>query len=496
MKPIKNKLIAILFAVAATVSLAVFSACDISALEGVIPGGDDEHVHEYVDGACECGQLDPSAQNPDSSLGGDGGQQGGTTPTDSSTPDDSQKPDSGTHEHDWDEWKYKPAPTCLEGGKRERTCTTCPVEESEELSALGHKFMDGMCENEYCTELDPDYTASVGLRYTYIEETDSYEVTDKYNCTDTDVIIPDTYRGKPVTVIGEGVFQGRWNGTTMAGIHSISISENVTTLERYAFSSNWDLEQVTFRGNTKLQTIGDGAFNNCKGLTEISIPDTVTAVGNEAFAYCEFLLKVNFGENSALQSIGASAFTYCHRLTSFTLGSSVTTIGDMAFQECVRLVEIYNKSTLSIAVGGEDGYIGCYAKDVYTQPYTTKLSVNENGCILYTDGEEVSLIGYVGTNKHLVIPDTVTKINVYAFYYYNDAITKITIPESVTEIGINALYGCNLTKMTIVFKVTEGWLNGETPVSAEWLADPAQAVAELGAVANVWTRVDSTEPTE
>ena len=70
-------------------------------------------------------------------------------------------------------------------------------------------------------------------------------------------------------------------------------------------------EEVTYMNRTrKVTSIGDYAFDKCRGLTSVTIPNSVT-------------------------SIGASAFASCSGLTSVTIPNSVTSIGDYAFEFCI-----------------------------------------------------------------------------------------------------------------------------------------------------------------
>ena len=77
-----------------------------------------------------------------------------------------------------------------------------------------------------------------------------------------------------------------------------------------------------------------------------------------------------------------------------------------------------------------------------------------NEAKLFLNGEEV---------KDLTIPNSVTSIGNYAFYYYRN-LTSVTIPNSVTSIGVEAFYNCEgLTSLTIPNSVTsigEGAFHG------------------------------------
>ena len=193
--------------------------------------------------------------------------------------------------------------------------------------------------------------------------------------------------------------------------------------------------------------IGKSAFSDCSGLTSIVLPKSVTSIGSYAFSGCTALKNVTI--SSGVTTIGKFAFWSCRSLTTVTIPDTVTAIGESAFFGCCRLVEVYNQSELGVTVGStENGYVGYYAKVVYTEPYTTKLSTDENGYILYTDGDTVCLIGYIGTETNLTLPGNITEINQYAFKWCGN-LTSVTMPDSVTAIGTSAFQGCDgLTHIT------------------------------------------------
>ena len=103
------------------------------------------------------------------------------------------------------------------------------------------------------------YDLSNGLQYTINPDGQSYSVTGIGTCTDTDIVIPETYEGLPVTSIGDGAFSG------CSLLTSINISNSVTS-------------------------IGEDAFYNCSSLISIVIPDSVTSIGNNAFYGCSSLI--------------------------------------------------------------------------------------------------------------------------------------------------------------------------------------------------------------
>ncbi len=258
--------------------------------------------------------------------------------------------------------------------------------------------------------------------------------------TDSSFIIPDS-----VTHIGNNAFYN------CSGLTSITIGNGVTSIGDYAFLGCTGLTSITIPDSVR--SIGEDAFRGCSGLTSVTIGNGVTSIGEYTFAWCSGLTSVTIG--NGVKSIGYYAFSGCSGLTSITIPDSVTRIGNYAFFCCYKLVEVYNKTSLNITVGSSGyGYVGYYAKAVYTEEHTSKLSTDENGYIIYTDGEDKILIGYTGTETELTLPEGITEINQYAFRY-STKITKVIIPDSVTSIGNDAFYECSgLTSITIPDSVT------------------------------------------
>ncbi len=241
---------------------------------------------------------------------------------------------------------------------------------------------------------------SQGLAYTLSSDKNYYSVTGIGSCTDTDVVIPATYEEKPV------------------------------------------------------KEIGNRAFYQCTGLTSVTIPDSIESIGGSAFEHCTGLTSATIP--NSVQTIGNHTFYGCTGLTSVTIGNGVQSIGESTFKYCYKLVEVYNLSSLSISKGNTDyGEIGYYALDVYTSlSETSKLHI-VGDYTFYEDGDTVYLVGYVGKDTALTLPNQYNSknysINKYAFYECTD-LTSVTIPDSVQSIDQYAFNQCtNLTSITLPF---------------------------------------------
>ncbi len=145
--------------------------------------------------------------------------------------------------------------------------------------------------------------------------------------------------------------------------------------------------------------IGENLFKNNTNIKDIIIPQGVTAIGDYAFYGC----------------IG---------LKSISIPASVAEIGNYAFCNCSVLSAV-NITSLA-------AWCGISFNDSYSNPllYAKEFSLNGNPL------------------KECVIPEGVTAISSYAFYYFK-GIEKITLPSSINSIGAQAFQGCNNLKTVI-----------------------------------------------
>ena len=317
--------------------------------------------------------------------------------------------------------QHEVLPTCVTNGYIEYICTVCGIQYiGEEIQAFGHDYgPNGICTR--CADTDPNYGAnySVGLKYTLNSDGESYSVTGRGTCTDTDVVIPSEYIGLPVTSIGDKAFE------YCSSLVSVTIPDSVIC-------------------------IGDYAFSDCSSLTSVTIPDSVTSIGEYAFAYCSSLTNIIVDENNAnYKSIDGNLYTKDGKIllqyaigktdTSFTIPDSVTSIGERAFYNCKSLISVtIGNSVTSI---GDWAFSGCSSLTfvVIGDSVTSIGGYAFYGCIILTS---------------VIIPDSVTSIGEGAFAYC--CLTSITIPDSVTSIGYGAFFfGYSLTSINYNGTVAE-----------------------------------------
>ena len=113
-------------------------------------------------------------------------------------------------------------------------------------------------------------------------------------------------------------------------IKIIKIEPSVITIGKEAFFYA-SLTELIFEEGSKLETIGESAFEGCSEISSVKIPNSVKIIGKQAFYNCESLTKLIFEEGSQLETIGESAFCYCENLNIVKIPNSVITIGKQAF---------------------------------------------------------------------------------------------------------------------------------------------------------------------
>ncbi len=304
-----------------------------------------------------------------------------------------------------------------------------------------------------------------------------------YGCVRlTGIVIPDS-----VTNIKSDTFSG------CTALKSVNIPGSVIAIEKGAFYGCSVLNNVTL--GTGVQVIGDAVFQNCISLTQITLPDSLNSIGVSAFSGCTGLLEVTIPDN--VSSIGNSAFSGCTGLTKAIIGCTVSSIGESAFNGCTSLMRIdLPDSVLSVGKSVFQGctkltnatigdglkaipelvFKGCTSLTsfsigtafdlIYFSAFNgctslVEFNVDENNmgfssrdCVLFNKNKTEIVHYFYGPSSSYVIPNSVTTIDMEAFFYCTQ-LTGITIPNSVSDIAGRAFIGCTgLTSVTIPNSVT------------------------------------------
>lgn len=276
--------------------------------------------------------------------------------------------------HTMSGWKVATAAGCKTVGTEENSCTKCTYKESRIIASTGHSFGTVSCSK--CGIEKP----SQGLIYNVVS--DGYEVADIGSCTDTRIVLPDYYNGKPVVSIGNSAF---------ASINTIS-------------------EIVMQEG---LLRIGDSAFSY-SSITTAKIPNSVTFIGEDAFDNCDSLISVYLG--TGLTSTGGTIFAWCDDLTSIYCPT----------------VEVWCRASLRIFY--------CYGAQVYfnnvlAEEITIPGTIEKIGYEVFSD---------IRTLTTVRIAEGVKEISFGAFYdttkssTYYKSFTTLYLPSTISYIGSDA----------------------------------------------------------
>ena len=188
----------------------------------------------------------------------------------------------------------------------------------------------------------------------------------------------------------------------------VTIPEGVQSIGFGAFRDCKSLSSLTLP--TSLQSIGDSVFYGCSSLTSLTLPSSLQSIGDGVFRDCKSLSSLTLP--TSLQSIGDSAFYGCSSLTSLTLPSSLQSIGDCAFWGCSSLTSLTLPSSLQSI--GDSAFDGCNSLSSLTLPSS-----------LQSIGDRA--FGWCRSLTSLTLPYSLQSIGEEAFDYC-DSLSTLYIP--------------------------------------------------------------------
>ena len=139
--------------------------------------------------------------------------------------------------------------------------------------------------------------------------------------------------------IGSYAFYGCATLVQFCSDTSFTFPDSLTSIGEHAFQECRGVKSIVFSEN--ISTMGDYAFASCSALTNVVLPRALTAIPRYGFADCHFLSSVTFGggNNNETRMIGAYAFKSCYKLGSMEL-LRVNKIERNAYLDCSSLIRV------------------------------------------------------------------------------------------------------------------------------------------------------------
>ncbi|MDD6981619.1 MAG: leucine-rich repeat protein [Clostridia bacterium] len=368
------------------------------------------------------------------------------------------------------------------------------------------------------------------LQYTLIDNGNAYAVSKgPYGIGNlTEITIPATYNGKPVTTIEGSAFLScntlvtinipntiesintgtdgaNGTGSCFQGCYkltAVNIYEVDGAIDPKYFSQDGVLYCTEF-GETQVRycpyaktgvvtvaegttSIPAGAFKSIK-VSEVRIPYTVTFIGGNAF-YGSSLKNIVFLPTPADVTpaplvMEEKAIYYCSQLTQITLPSRITEFSALTIASCNALTSIdINGEGGNYSAQGEDG-----RKVLCTADGTTLVFCPQGMADTFTIPSGIETIGeeaFSGCKslKKVIIPGYVKTISKNAFKG-NSGISEIEMEEEGQPLTIceAAFYSCSgLTKVTLPKRLVKMEVNafGGTTALTEVVVNTAGIIAE------------------
>ena len=264
-----------------------------------------------------------------------------------------------------------------------RVCNTIADMEGLKLQDLlgddkWYYFHEEVSDCPVPASLADDYLAWAGMKdangYIYALNSGgtSYSITG-YEGSATELVLPTTYKEKPVTAVGDRAFKG-------SAITYMTIPDCYTSIGTEAFADCADL--VNFSMGKGVESAYNGWLKNCPKVASLHVED-----GNPAYCY----------ENNTLYDLIKTRLIRCGTTIQgiLTLPSTVTTIEPGAFANCDKLLFV-NMSATTRDWGGL--YRNLSNNPIYgADPYTLFILNSASSSINFRKGEPNIVVENTGS---------------------------------------------------------------------------------------------------
>lgn len=277
------------------------------------------------------------------------------------------------------------------------------------------------------------------INYSLNDDGISYKVTGLKDTHPAEIVIPNTYKEKPVTKIGVEALRNK------ADVTSVVLPSTIIDIEDGAFSNCTSLSSINLLEG--IASISETTFMYCTSLKEINIPSSVSIIKDSAFNECEQLEKVTFSSGSILETIEWNAFSDCESLKDVVLPETVKTIESNAFLNCHK--DLYTE------------YNGAYYFGTPSKPYWLLEKVLDNTVSTFEINENCLTIDYevfkdFASLVSITIPSKVERIYIDAFMGCS-SLSSVTFasPTSLTYLDNGLFHNCSsLAEFTVPSTVT------------------------------------------
>ena len=184
----------------------------------------------------------------------------------------------------------------------------------------------------------------------------------------------------------------------------LTLPENVETIGEGAFQACGGITRLVFKSS--LKAIPARAFQKCTHLMIVELPSSVQQIGDNAFGFCPLLFRVSM---PSVRSIGNYTFEKAELLKPVILPSTLTSIGEYAFLDCKSITEIVfpgfitqlNDFTLKNCIALEKVTLPASLTRLGYGVFTNCTTINSLYCLAQTPPETIDHAQFYQVNQGL-----------------------------------------------------------------------------------------------